>query len=225
LYSLCTIDIFVFSEVMIKVAIIEDNHAYRKSLEALISTSAAIELVFSDENSYKLIQTVSVIEPDVVIMDIDIPGMNGIESVLRLKEKSPSLNIFMLTVFEDMDNIFESLKAGAVGYLLKKDKPELILESIIKIKNGESVMNGKIARKVLEYFGRPLRKASLEEYGLSKREKEILQLLVEGLSYKQIASQCFVTLDTISTHIKRIYNKLNIHSRSELSARFGNHFH
>jgi len=209
---------------MIRVAIIEDNHAYRKSLEALISTSAAIELVFSDENSYKLIQTVDVIEPDVVIMDIDIPGINGIESVLRLKEKCPSLNIFMLTVFEDMDNIFESLKAGAVGYLLKKDKPELILESIIKIKNGESVMNGKIARKVLEFFNRPMRKASLEEYGLSKREKEILQLLVEGLSYKQIAAQCFVTLDTISTHIKRIYNKLNIHSRSELSAKFGSHF-
>jgi len=210
---------------MIRVAIVEDNHAYRKSLEALISTSAAIELVFSDENSYKLIKTIDVIEPDVVIMDIDIPGINGIESVLRLKEKCPSLNIFMLTVFEDMDNIFESLKAGAVGYLLKKDKPELILESIIKVKNGESVMNGKIARKVLEYFSRPLRKASLEDFGLSRRESEILQLLVEGLSYKQIAAQCFVTLDTISTHIKRIYSKLNIHSRSELSAKFGNHFH
>jgi DNA-binding NarL/FixJ family response regulator len=224
LYSLYGIPNFVFSLIMIRVAIVEDNHAYRKSLEALISTSAAIELVFSDENSYKLIQTVSIIEPDVVIMDIDIPGMNGIESVLRLKAKCPSLNIFMLTVFEDIDNIFESLKAGAVGYLLKKDKPELILESIVKIKNGESVMNGKIARKVLEYFSRPLRKVSLEEYGLSKREKEILQLLVEGLSYKQIAAQCFVTLDTISTHIKRIYNKLNIHSRSELSAKFGSHF-
>ena len=210
---------------MIRVAIVEDNHAYRKSLEALISTSAAIELVFSDENSYKLIKTIDVIEPDVVIMDIDIPGINGIESVLRLKEKCPSLNIFMLTVFEDMDNIFESLKAGAVGYLLKKDKPELILESIIKVKNGESVMNGKIARKVLEYFSRPLRKASLEDFGLSRRESEILQLLVEGLSYKQIAAQCFVTLDTISTHIKKIYSKLNIHSRSELSAKFGSHFH
>jgi len=210
---------------MIRVAIVEDNRAYRKSLEALISTSAAIELVFSDENSYKLIQTVGIIEPDVVIMDIDIPGINGIESVLRLKEKCPDLNIFMLTVFEDMDNIFESLKAGAAGYLLKKDKPELILESIIKIKNGESVMNGKIARKVLEYFSRPARKASLEEFGLSRREREILQLLVEGLSYKQIAAQCFVTLDTISTHIKRIYSKLNIHSRSELSAKFGSHFY
>ena len=210
---------------MIRVAIVEDNRAYRKSLEALISTSAAIELVFSDENSYKLIQTVGIIEPDVVIMDIDIPGINGIESVLRLKEKCPDLNIFMLTVFEDMDNIFESLKAGAAGYLLKKDKPELILESIIKIKNGESVMNGKIARKVLEYFSRPVRKASLEEFGLSRREREILQLLVEGLSYKQIAAQCFVTLDTISTHIKRIYSKLNIHSRSELSAKFGSHFY
>ena len=214
-----------FIQVMIRVAIVEDNHAYRKSLEALISTSAAIELVFSDENSYKLIKTIDVIEPDVVIMDIDIPGINGIESVLRLKEKCPSLNIFMLTVFEDMDNIFESLKAGAVGYLLKKDKPELILESIIKVKNGESVMNGKIARKVLEYFSRPLRKASLEDFGLSRRESEILQLLVEGLSYKQIAAKCFVTLDTISTHIKKIYSKLNIHSRSELSAKFGSHFH
>jgi DNA-binding NarL/FixJ family response regulator len=210
---------------MIRVAIVEDNQAYRKSLEVLISTSAEIELVFSDENSYSLIQTVHIIQPDVVIMDIEIPGITGIESVMRLKEKHPSLNIFMLTVFEDIDNIFESLKAGAVGYLLKKDKPSLILESIIKVNNGESVMNGKIARKVLEYFSSPARKASLEEYGLSKREKEILQLLVEGLSYKQIAAQCFVSLDTISTHIKKIYSKLNIHSRSELSAKFGSHFH
>jgi len=225
LYLLHQILKFALSKIMIRVAIVEDNQAYRKSLEALISTSSAIELVFSDENSYKLIQTVDIIEPDVIIMDIDIPGMNGIESVLRLKEKCSSLNIFMLTVFEDMDKIFESLKAGAAGYLLKKDKPELILESIIKVKNGEGVMNGKIARKVLEFFSRPSRKASLEEYGLSRREKEILQLLVEGLSYKQIALQCFVTVDTISTHIKKIYSKLNIHSRSELSAKFGSHFH
>ena len=209
---------------MIRVAIVEDNRAYRKSLEALISTSAAIELVFSDENSYKLIQTVQIIEPDVVIMDIEMPGINGIESVIRLKERCPGLNIFMLTVFEDLDHIFESLKAGAVGYLLKKDPPESILESIVKVKNGESVMNGKIARKVLEYFNNPKRKALLDEYGLSKREKEILQLLVEGLSYKQIAAKCNVTLDTISTHIKKIYSKLNIHSRSELSAKFGSHF-
>ena len=210
---------------MIRVAIVEDNQAYRKSLEALISTSTAIELVFSDTNSYNLIQTVHIIQPDVVVMDIDIPGMDGIESVLKLKEKSPALNIFMLTVYEDIDKIFESLKAGAAGYLLKKDSPVLILESIIKIKNGEAVMNGKIARKVLEYFSRPSYKASLEEYGLSRREKEILQLLIEGLSYKQIAAQCFVTLDTISTHIKKIYGKLNIHSRSELSAKFGSHFY
>jgi DNA-binding NarL/FixJ family response regulator len=210
---------------MIRVAVVEDNHAFRKSLEALISTSAEIEMVFSDENSYKLIQTVQIIQPDVVIMDIEMPGINGIESVIRLKEKCPSLNIFMLTVFEDMDNIFESLKAGAVGYLLKKDKPELILDSIIKVKNGESVMNGKIARKVLEYFSRPLRKSSLEEYGISRREREILQLLVEGLSYKQIAAQCFITLDTVSTHVKKIYSKLNIHSRPELSVKFGSYFH
>lgn len=210
---------------MIKVAIVEDNPAYRKSLEALISTSAAIKLVFSDENSFKLLQTVDIIRPDVVVMDIDIPGMDGIESVLKLKEKTPDINIFMLTVFEDIDKIFESLKAGAAGYLLKKDSPSLILDSIIKVKNGEAVMNGKIARKVLEFFNRSSYKTLLEEYGLSRREKEILQLLMEGLTYKQIATQCFVTVDTISTHIKRIYSKLNIHSRSELSAKFGSHFY
>ncbi len=210
---------------MIRVAIIEDNRAYRKSLEALISTSSEVELVFSDENSNTLIQTILIIQPDVVIMDINIPGMNGIESVLKLKEKSPGLNIFMLTVFEDIDKIFESLKAGAAGYLLKKDPPQLILESIVKVKNGDGVMNGKIARKVLEYFSQPSLKTALEEYGLSKREKEILQLLIEGLSYKQIAAQCYVTLDTISTHIKKIYSKLNIHSRAELSAKFGSHYY
>ena len=205
---------------MIRIAIVEDNHAYRKSLEALISTSKEVTIVYSDENSYELIENVNELSPEVIIMDIDLPGINGIESVLRLKEKKPSLNIFMLTVFEDMDRIFESIKAGAVGYLLKKDSPHLILESIMKVKNGESVINGKIARKVLDYFNKSMSRVSVEDYGLSKREKEILQLLIDGLSYKQIAAQCFVTLDTISTHVKKIYTKLNIHSRSELSARF-----
>lgn len=210
---------------MIRVAIIEDNQAYRKSLEALISTSSEVEVVFSDKNSFTLLQTVSLIQPDVVIMDIELPGMNGIESVLRLKEKNKQLDIFMLTVYEDIDKIFDSLKAGAVGYLLKKDPPGLILESIVKVKNGDSVMNGKIARKVLEYFNRPSYSATVEDFGLSKREKQILQLLMDGLSYKQIASECAVTIDTISTHIKRIYSKLNIHSRGELAAKFGNRIH
>jgi len=209
---------------MIKVAIVEDNHAYRKSLEALISTDENVSIVYSDENSYNLIKTIDTLSPDVVIMDIDLPGFNGIESVILLKQKKPSISIFMLTVFEDIDRIFESIKAGAVGYLLKKDSPNLILDSIVKVKNGESVINGKIARKVLDYFNKSVSKMSLEEYGLSKREKEILQLLIEGLSYKQIAAQCFVTLDTISTHIKKIYTKLNIHSRSELSAKFRNQY-
>ncbi len=208
---------------MIRIAIIEDNEAYRKSLQSLFSKENDVEVVYADMYCENLLLTIDIIEPDVVIMDINLPGMNGIEGVQKLREKQPNLNIFMLTVFEDMERIFDSIKAGAVGYLLKKDPPENIIEAVRKVYNGESVMNGKIARQVLDFFNKQLKKtvsSYVHEFDLSKRENEVLHLLMDGLSYKQIASTCNVTLDTISSHIRNIYSKLNIHSRSELAAKF-----
>ena len=207
---------------MIRIAIIEDNESYRKSLQSLFGKESDVEVVYADMYCENLLLTIDIIEPDVVIMDINLPGMNGIEGVQKLREKQPNLNIFMLTVFEDMDRIFDSIKAGAVGYLLKKDPPEHIIDAVRKVYKGESVMNGKIARQVLEFFNKQLKKtvsSYATDFNLSNRENEVLKLLMDGLSYKQIAATCNVTIDTISSHIRNIYSKLNIHSRSELAAK------
>lgn len=207
---------------MIRIAVIEDNESYRKSLQSLFGKESDMEVVYADMYCENLLLTIDIIEPDVVIMDINLPGMNGIEGVQKLREKHPDLNVFMLTVFEDMERIFESIKAGAVGYLLKKDPPDHIIDAVRKVFKGESVMNGKIARQVLDYFNRQLKKtvsSYTNDYNLSSRENEVLNLLMDGLSYKQIAANCNVTIDTISSHIRNIYSKLNIHSRSELAAK------
>jgi DNA-binding NarL/FixJ family response regulator len=206
---------------MIKVALIEDNEAYRKALQTLVTRTADLEIVYSAEDCRNIGDTIAAICPDVIIMDIELPGISGIEGVRLVKEHCPNASIFMLTVFEDDQNIFESIKAGATGYLLKKDPPEEILEAIRKAHRGETAMNGRIARKVLQYFSKsPAKEPNFEDYKLTPREKEILELLMKGLSYKEIAAKCFITLDTMFSHIRKIYSKLNVHSRAEIAAKF-----
>ena len=206
---------------MIRLAIIEDNVAYLKALRTFIDHTPNIEVVYSGSDLRSFIDDFATVSPDVVIMDIDLPGISGIEGVRIIKSRYPATNIFMLTVFEDEDKIFESIKAGALGYMLKKDSPDKIIDAIRSIHGGESVMNGQIARKILGYFSKSEQKDTrLEDYNLTRREKEILTLLIDGLSYKAIAAQCFISMDTVFSHIKNIYSKLNIHSRSELAAKF-----
>lgn len=206
---------------MIRVAIVEDNLSYLKAMQVLISSQPDLLLVYTAEN-LSMMDALYEAEPDVVILDIDLPVRNGIEGVKLIKEHLPGAGVFMLTVFEDEEKIFNSIKAGAQGYLLKKDPPEKIIEAIKAIHNGESIMNGKIARKMLEFFSRKEgdRQQELEQYNLTKREKEILQLLIDGKSYKHIADICSISLQTLFTHTRNIYNKLNIHSRAEIAARF-----
>lgn len=206
---------------MIRVAIVEDNLAYLKAMQVLISSQPDMLLVYTAENLLEL-KALCHAEPDVVILDIDLPVRSGIEGVRLIKEELPGVGVFMLTVFEDEDKIFNSIKAGAQGYLLKKDSPEKIVEAIKCIFNGESIMNGKIARKMLEFFSRKEdnRQQELAQYNLTKREKEILQLLIDGKSYKLIADGCHISLQTLFTHTRNIYNKLDIHSRAEIAARF-----
>lgn len=205
---------------MIKVAIVEDNEVYRKALETLIGINDDFKIVYSTSNLSRVQNKIPLLAPDVCLMDIQMPGLNGIEGVKIFKKISPSTSIIMLTVFDDDENIFESIKAGAVGYLLKKDPPELIVEAIRKVDSGETIMNGKIARKVLEFFSKKEIKAnSLEEYKLTKRESQILELLMTGLTYKEIASKSFISLDTMYTHTRNIFTKLNVHSRAEISAK------
>lgn len=205
---------------MIKVAIIEDNEAYREALEILISTNNDIKIVYSASNLTGIRTAFARTKPHICIMDIQMPGLTGIEGVTLLKERFPSVNVFMLTVFDDDDNIFDSIKAGAVGYLLKKDPPELIIQAIRKVHAGETMLNGKIARKVLDFFSKKeIKKDPFEEYNLSKREKEILEYIISGLSYREIAARCFITLDTMYTHTRKIFAKLNVHSRAEIAAK------
>jgi DNA-binding NarL/FixJ family response regulator len=154
-------------------------------------------------------------------MDIDLGSESGIEGVEKIGTTFPKAGIFMLTVFEDEEKIFQSIKAGALGYLLKKDSPDKIVQAIRNIYKGESVMNGQVARKLLNYFSKQKEpKTGFEAYHLTKREHEILLLLMDGLSYKEIAAKCFISIDTLNSHIRKVYTKLNVHSRSEIAAKF-----
>lgn len=205
---------------MIRIAVIEDNDTYRKALASLIEANEDMEIVYSASNLADISTVFPEKDVDVCIMDIQMPGMTGIEGVKVVKQICPSVNIFMVTVFEDDDNIFESIKAGAIGYLLKKDSPELIIDGIRKVHNGETLMNGKIARKVLDYFSKKEKKPNwVEEYKLTKREKELLELLMTGMSTKEIAAKSFISVETMYTHTRNIFLKLNVHSRAEIAAK------
>lgn len=205
---------------MIKTAIVEDQTRYRDLLKLILEGSDKIQLLFEREHCRNIIDDVVKQMPDVLIMDIDLPGRSGIDAVTELKDVFPEMRILMLTVFEDEEKIFGAIKAGANGYLLKKDSPQRILDAIQELYEGRSSMNGLIANKVLEYFQQKTVVNIDEQYRLTKREKEILQLLIEGLSYKEIAAKCFISPETLNSHIKNIYQKLNVHSRAQLAARF-----
>jgi DNA-binding NarL/FixJ family response regulator len=206
---------------MIRVGLVEDNLSYLKAMQALISNQLNLLLVYTAENLLDIGSLYNAL-PNVVILDIDLPGVSGIDGVKMIKTKLPSAGIIMLTVFEDEEKIFDSIKAGAHGYLLKKDPPEKIIEAVNAIHCGESILNGRIARKMLDFFNRKEidKQRNLQQYNLTKREKEILQLLISGKSYKQIAETCSISIQTLFSHSKNIYNKLNIHSRSEIAAKF-----
>ncbi|HEV7331980.1 MAG TPA: response regulator transcription factor [Flavisolibacter sp.] len=205
---------------MILVGIVEDNKTYKDALVTFLEKAGDITVVHSGAALADLPLLIKK-APDVVIMDINLGKESGIEGVYRLKGALPSVQIMILTVFEEEEKIFNSLKAGAIGYLLKKDSPEKILEAIRSVYRGEGVMNGIIARKILTYFQQPVKSPpNIDDYHLTNREKEILTLLMDGLSYKDIAARCFVSVDTVNTHIRKIYTKLNVRSRAEIAARF-----
>lgn len=208
---------------MINIAIIEDNSQYRTTISIILQLNENFRLIHKLENCNEMIGLFEVERPDVVLMDIDMPGMDGIQALWEIKKHFPEMKVLMLTVFEDEEKIFKAIRAGANGYLLKKDSPQKILDAIDAVTKGESPMNGMIAAKVLDYFQKQQKKYSeLEESNLTAKEKEILNLLMKGNSYKEIAAFLFISIETLNTHIKNIYRKVNVHSRSELSARFGN---
>jgi DNA-binding NarL/FixJ family response regulator len=203
----------------IKVALFEDNKKLRESLEQLINSAEGMTCTGSFSDANKLIQNMQQANPDVVMMDINMPGISGIEAVKMIKEKFPNVHILMQTVFDDNDKIFAAICAGASGYMLKKTAPQKMIEAIRETYQGGAPMTPSVAVKVLEMFRLQTRVEKNEFIDLSEREREILGMLVKGKSYKAVASDCFISIDTVSTHVRHIYEKLHVHSKSEAVAK------
>ena len=206
---------------MIRVAIIEDEKRYWNILETLLGQTEGISVIYMADNCVELVNEIKFKSPDVVIMDINLPRRNGIEAVAELKQRWPEIKVVMFTVHDDDENVFNAIKAGAIGYILKYEAGK-IAEAVREVHHGRAYINGYLAGKILNYFHEKSNIPQLEEYNLTPKEKEILHLLVKGLAYKQIAHQTNISTETINSHIKNIYRKLNVHSRGEIAARFGN---
>jgi len=200
-----------------KIAIFEDNLQFRDSLEFIIVSTDDMELCGVFEDTHRLSQRMEAIKPDVVLMDINIPGKNGIEAVKEIKEHFPAIQVCMQTVFEDENKIFASLCAGASGYILKSSPPDKILQAIREVANGGAFFTPSVAKKMLYNFQQQQQHA--EYIQLTEKEKEVLKLLVDGLSYKMIAEKAGVSFHTIHTHIKHIYDKLHVNSKGEAVAK------
>ena len=198
---------------MIIVAIVEDIKEIREGLRLIINNSDGFSCSEVYTNAEDAVKSLPVSQPHVVLMDINLPGINGIEAVKQLKDKCPHTQFIMSTVYEDDENIFESLKAGASGYLLKKTAPSRILDAISEVYNGGSPMSTQIARKVIASFQR---KDSIDDTDiLTPKEKEILKALAKGLRYKEIANEMNIGMETVRSHARKIYEKLQVQSRTE----------
>ena len=203
----------------IRVAIFEDNRSLRESLFRLLGSSEGFTCVGSFAHCERAIENIEETKPDVILMDIELPVVNGIEAVKRIREKYADIKILMETIFEEDEKIFQSICNGAQGYILKNTPPEEILNAIREIYEGGAPMSPIIASKVLRMFKSNLGNETNNSFDLSIREKEILKCLVEGMSYKMIADTCFISADTVNGHIKNIYKKLQVHSKGEAVAK------
>jgi len=199
----------------ISIAIVEDLDVVRNGLKDFISLSTDFLVVGSYKSGEEALQKLPDVKPDIVIMDINLPGMNGIECIRQVKDKSPGTQFMMFTVYENDDKVFEALKAGASGYLLKNTGLLQIAESVKELHEGGSPMSANIARKMVNLVRGDADKKTPFLDLLSPREKEILQLLAKGLLYKEIAEQLTITTGTVRIHIHKIYEKLHVQNRTE----------
>ncbi|MCX7722864.1 MAG: response regulator transcription factor [Verrucomicrobiae bacterium] len=202
----------------IRVAIVEDNDQYRGTLAQVFAEAEGFECVGDYATAEDALQALPRVNPDVVLMDINLPGMNGVECVRRLKQLVPETQVVMLTVHEDTDNIFNALAAGATGYLLKRTTRAELLEAVREVHRGGSPMTPQIARKVVQSFQRPA-PAPDATAELTPREREVLDYLAQGLLYKEIAHKLGISYETVHTHIRRIYEKLQVRTRTEAVAK------
>ena len=198
---------------MIRIVIYDDNEQRRKSLEALISLNNDLEFAGGFPDCSNVVNDVRNLAPDVVLMDIAMPNVDGIEGVRLIKQHTPAVRIIMQTIFEDNERIFAALKAGAEGYILKNTGAEKIVQSIQEVYNGGAFMTPSIALQVMKYFNKT-DEPNLD-YRLTPKEKEVLALLAEGKSYKMVADTLSISYFTVNSHIKKIYEKLHVHSLGE----------
>src|SRR5436309_7708164 len=203
----------------ITVSIVEDSRGTRESLTELLRRAPGLKCVGAHATGEQALRDVPTEKPDVVLMDINLPGMSGIECVARLKAQVPATQILMLTTYEEGDLIFDSLRAGASGYLLKNLPPAELIHAVEQVHEGGSPMSMHIARKVVNHF-QQIKQPSSEMEKLTKRELEILALLAKGFLYKEIADQLGITLSTVRAHLHTVYEKLHVQSRTEAVVKF-----
>jgi len=204
----------------IRVSIVEDLAEVREGLVDLVQSDEELSMVSSFKDAESASEKLPELKADIVLMDINLPGMSGIDCIRSIKEKCPGTQFMMFTVYENDDKVLEALQAGATGYLLKRTKPEQILESIKELNQGGSPMSSNIARKLLNIFLHE-KKATKKE-ALSDRENEVLQLLADGLLYKEIANRLYIGHGTVRQHLHNIYEKLHVNNRTEAVNKYFN---
>ncbi len=203
----------------ISVSIVEDSDKFRETLARVLNRAEGFKCISHYPNAEDAIKALPNDKPEVVLMDINLPGMNGVECVRQLKQLMPTLQVMMLTVYEDTENIFNALAAGATGYMLKRTPRDELLEAIREVHRGGSPMTTHIARKVVLSFQRAASASSPTE-NLSPREAEVLDCLAKGFLYKEIAEKLQISYETVHTYIRRIYEKLQVRTRTEAVAKF-----
>jgi DNA-binding NarL/FixJ family response regulator len=212
----------------IKVALVEDDPNLRANLTAMLNGSSGFKCQAAYPDGFAALSGIPANRPDVVLMDINLPGMLGTECVRQLKDLTPNLPVLMLTVYEDSELIFKSLMAGATGYLLKRTPREKLLEAIREVDAGGAPMSRQIARRVVEFFQKVNelpedRQKPAVVVSLTDREKEVLAALAKGYAYKEIAGQLNISFETVRTHLRTIYEKLHVHSRTEAVLKYLGH--
>jgi DNA-binding NarL/FixJ family response regulator len=204
----------------IRIAIFDDNKNIRDSITLLLKTIPGVEIAGSFSHVLDCVADVRNCRPDIILMDIEMPGMSGIEAVRLIKQSFPDIQILMQTVFEDDERVFTSICAGASGYILKNHLDTLLLDAVTSLQYGGAPMSPSIARKVLERLQQmPVQTAPAVDYRLSPREKDVLACIVEGLSYKMIADRLHIGYETVRSHVKKIYEKLHVASLTEAVAK------
>lgn len=202
------------------VAIVEDNAALGSSLRKIVESAAEFRCIGVWPSAEEALKKIDAFRPHVVLMDINLPGMSGIEATARVKQHLPEIQVIMVTVYRDHDKIFAALKAGASGYLLKRSTPAEVRDAIRDVRQGGAPMTAEIARRVVEAFHQPVKSEQTEDLKLSKRETEILELLCEGLANKEIADRLDISVETVRVHLKHVYEKLHVRSRTEAAMKF-----